>query len=283
MQFDSYDQLLDQLDRLLHRLPGARDHRQGLPAALAPYLTRHKRLPRQPDRYPQAWTEYRLLGMLALTGWSLRWALVQAEADLACVTPRSGKMLRACAHLERAGLWETASIAGRKRITLVRLSGRGRTLLEASGVEPVESEWERIERLHRGESEGQRKHTALLCTAAFHARLHGYQTQVCPLTADGTEPDLQLVRGDHTLFVEVQRKSGTPWNRLGKWQNQLRLQGVVALFTETVADRERYVQEMRRAGIGTILATDLQSLYTQTSPDLWITRLPPDLLENLQP
>lgn len=283
MQFDNYDQLLDQLDRLLHTLPGDRDHRQGLPATLAPHLTQHRRLPRQPDRYPQAWTEYRLLGLLALTGWSLRWALVQAEADLTCVTPRSGKMLRACAHLARAGLWETASIAGLKRITLARLTERGRTLLAASGVEPVESEWERIERLHRGESEAQRKHTALLCTAAFHARLHGYQTQVCPLTADGAEPDLQLVRSDQTLFVEVQRKSGTPWNRLGKWQNQLRAQGVVALFTETLADRERYVQEMRRAGIGTILATDLQSLYTQTRPDLWITHLPPTLAEEFQP
>jgi len=177
---------------LLDELPedGTETYRPPLP--LAEYLSSLKRVAR-PPRQSLAWIEYRLLAMLGLTGWSLRYALVQTQAEWWGVDPTSGTLGRACVHLAQAGLWETTNVRLTRTAALVELTELGRDLLRAVGIEPVESERKRMERLHRGSAtQRQIRHTAAVCAFAFHARLEGYDTLVCPPPTDGAEPDLLI-------------------------------------------------------------------------------------------
>lgn len=258
--------------RALAALPADATHPLGLPQALAPWLTPHQRAPRHLEitRLPRAWLEYRLLALLALSGWSMRWALVEAEAAVRGIQPNSGTFKRCVQQLADAGLWETAVVQTVGTYALVRLTQRGQDLLRALGMKPVASEWERLECLHRGDAEAQAKHTAAVCVFAYHARKRGYETLVCPPLDDAhAEPDLLLQRGNHRLYVEVQRRGGDPWRRAAKWWNLVRLQGKVALCAMTPDAAQRLVTELRRCDIEHYLITDLHTLHRQDPPALW--------------
>ncbi|MBP7961455.1 MAG: hypothetical protein KBG20_03795 [Caldilineaceae bacterium] len=243
----------DTLLPLLDRLPSDPHTFLGLPAALAPHLSTVKRATRR----PQPWTEYRLLAALALSGWSFRYGL---GAD-----PNSGQTKRAFHQLTSAGLWEEQRVRITVNAVLVRLTPLARSLLTEVGLTPVESEWERMERLHRGDTSTQLAHTAAVCTFAHHARTFGYDAQVCPDVDGPAEPDVLLVKDEETLFVEVQRRGGEPWRRVAKWHNLARLQGEVLLCAETPAQAHRFAQEARvHAGASQGRFTDLVSLFNGT-------------------
>lgn len=263
------DPLLDQLD-LLPLDP--RDPRR-LPKELAGYFSQVQRLARSP-RLPLAMVEYRLLAGLAISGWSLRYALVELEAEAQETHVQSGTFNRAVRYLTAAKLWETTNVrlAGHRN-TLVRLTEQGRQILGEIGLHATESEWGRIERLHRGNTLRQRTHTGAICAFAYHARSHGYDTEVCPAVPGPGEPDLVLCdQQGNLLYVEVQGRGGEPWQRALKWQHLYRLQGEAAICALTPAQARRYAAEAQHAGIRQGRITDLYTLrYSQLSP-LWTHR-----------
>lgn len=246
----------------LTRLPSSPRHYLGLPPALAAHLSSVERAA-TPPRLPLPWVEYRLLAGLALSGWSLRFSLLEIEAEERGILPTSGTLRRACRHLEQSGLWQKATVrAGGSATVLVRLTDLGQELLTACGLSVTESEWARLERLHRGDTSTQLAHTAAVCTFAHHARTFGYETKVCPDVEGPAEPDIALTQGEKTLFVEVQRRGGEPWRRIAKWHNLVQLQGEVILCAETPAQAQRFALEARvQAGADQGRLTDLTTLF----------------------
>ena len=258
-------QRTDYLNSLIP-LPSSPRHHLGLPPPLVDHLSTVQRAV-APPRMPRPWVEYRLLAVLALSGWSLRFSLMSQEAEARNILPISGTLRRAAAYLTTSGLWQSATVrvAGSPTI-LVRLTDLGRSLLTEVGLEPVESEWERMERLHRGDTSTQLAHTAAVCTFAHHARTFGYDAQVCPDVDGPAEPDILLTKDEKTLFVEVQRRGGEPWRRMAKWHNLALLQGEVLLCAETPAQAHRFAKEARvHAGASQGRFTDLISLFNGTS------------------
>ncbi len=242
--------------------------RLALPRSLASVLSQPARS--YGDR-AQGVIEYRLLGALAVSGWSLRrglaaalllgWpGLARSQAGLV----QSGVLKRAYATLRDAGLWEerVVRVAGRG-CSLVRLSPRSRELLGEAGVTCIESEWERMERAHRGKTESQLPHTAACCAFAYHARRYGYRTKLAPEVAGPSEPDVVLARlsDERRFYVEVQRRGGELTKRRVKWINLAGLQGFVAVCGERHADAERYREEAKSLGLAGGYLTDLSTLH----------------------
>jgi hypothetical protein len=266
---------LPELAEALQRLPADGTHPLGLPPSLAERLAPRQRLPRQVDlrHLPAPWVAYRLLALHALSGWSLRWALFVAEAAIRGVQPTGGTYKRCARALIDAGLWQTAVVKSVGTYALVRLTEEGVNLLNDLGLTPVEGEWERLDRLHRGDTAVQLKHTAAVCLFAFHARQRGYETLVAPSVDDPTaEPDLRLCREDEVCYVEVQRRGGEPWKRAAKWWNLMRLQGYVALCAMTPAGADALVAELTRCGIRRYRVTDLETLHRHNPQALWQQR-----------
>jgi hypothetical protein len=255
----------------------------GLPASLAGRLS----LPRSRDlgNRAQGLVEYRLLGALAIAGWSYRRALVDAlltgwprPDGRPTATPfENGTFKRAFARLVAEGLWEECQIYlnGRPHI-LVRLTPLGRELLVEEGVACVESEWERMAAAHNGHGEGQLPHTAACCVFAYHARRLGYRTELVPKVSGPAEPDALIARaGEQPWYVEVQRRGGEPAKRCIKWLNLAELQGFAAICAERPGDARRFAKEAQAARIRLGYVTDLASLR-QTELDetaeLWAWR-----------
>ena len=258
------------LHKALAWLPVDPNHPAGIPQALAPYLSIPRRIAQSRCALP--WVEYRLLASLALSGWSLRYALVEAEAHNLGLVVRSGSLTRACSNLAKAGLWETATARLSAAVSLVRLTSLGRALLAQVGLDVVESDWERVERLHRGASAGQRVHTAALCAFAYHARKRGYAVTLCPPPVGPAEPDVLLSQGERSIYVEVQGRGGSVWRRAEKWRAIGALPGEFAICALTPQQAQRYVQEARRVRVIPSLVTDLTTLHRCQPLSLWTHR-----------
>ena len=159
------------------------------------------------------------------------------------------------------------------RLALVRLGDNGRALAEILfGKPPVESEWERLIRLHEGERFPE--HTVAVLLFALHARLRGWKTEIMPSLPDNaTPPDIAVEREGQRLFVEVELGKK---DRGAKWQNNAAANGgKVALCTGTTQRRALLVGDCKREGLPGV-ATDLESMigipWTKISPDtpLWL-------------
>ena len=70
------------------------------------------------------------------------------------------------------------------RLRVMYLTDYGKDLCRALGVEPVESDWEKIVRLHRGEE--QVAHGGAVLFAAYQARLRGWKAEVMPFNPQET-------------------------------------------------------------------------------------------------
>lgn len=256
-----------ELHEALARLPVDPNHPAGIPESLAPYLSAPQRIAQSRCALP--WVEYRLLAALALSGWSLRYALVEAEAHSLGLVVRSGSLTRACSNLAQVGLWETATVRLSAAVSLIRLTPLGRELLIQSGLDVVESDWERVERLHRGASVGQMGHTAAVCAFAYHARKRGYAVTLCPPPVGPAEPDVLITQGDRVINVEVQGRGGQNWRRADKWRNVGALPGEFAICALTPHQARRYSQEARRVRVAPDLATDLTTLHRCQPHSLW--------------
>jgi hypothetical protein len=225
-------------------------------------------------RRPEDWQKKALaLAVLGLTGWSLRLAIADAIADRGVAnSAMSGSWKTIYSELESAGLWAQRTVEPGNGLTahiqVVTLTDLGRTMLRTIGIQPVPSEWDRLLAEHGGEA--QTKHAGLVIAFAYHARLRGYLTEVCPPVAPPAEPDIALTRGDERIYVEVEAGSGEPERLMKKWRNQGALQGYVA-FCATATETRKALAEDARQAVTRGMATDLVTLINLVSAEDYST------------
>lgn len=159
-------------------------------------------------------------------------------------------------------------------LKLYRLSDSGRWLYRAVfGRDPVESEWERLIRLHEGER--FKEHTLACLLFALHARKRGWAAQVLPAVNGDAAPDVLISDGSDELFVEVELKTK---ERTAKWRNLADLNnGKVALCGATPGNRKRLVGDCKMdklPGLATDLKTLISAKYKQIELEtpLWVER-----------
>ncbi len=250
-----------------------------------------------PDAYPKQYktlftpqeTKWRrevaAIAILAGLGYSaetsLRWEIVQyvqhtleAQGKQVLTNPDSGSIKRLIASLEENKLIERLPVnAGQSRIIILRLTELGRNVAQAMGVPIVESEWERLMRLHGGER--QQKHAAMVCLFTAYARRRGWRTEVCPEVEPPADPDVLIEKDGERIYVEVEAGSGTAERRMKKWRNQRNLQGFVAICAPNEKIRQDLVREAR-ANTKRGMATDLIWLRGKPKEDnaLWVETWP---------
>lgn len=149
------------------------------------------------------------------------------------------------------------SAGARGKIRIVTLTDYGKALARALGVEPVESDWEKIVRLHQGEV--QMRHGALVLLAAYQARLRGWKAEVMPFDPQETpwfQPDLKLTDPEGWFYYcEVETRSRT---KPRKWARMRE----VNLIVPTPTARKWMTQRIQAMGIPG-RATDLRTLAQQ--------------------
>ncbi len=149
-----------------------------------------------------------------------------------------------------------------------RLSEDGKAFCWALGWEPLESEWERLTRLHEGER--FKEHTLGALVVAYQARRRGYGVAVLP-EVEGTNaaPDLLLEKSGERVYVEVELGDK---EHTAKWNNLAGLQGIVAIVARNEAERRRLVGDCKLKGIPG-RATDLSALVRVPKkaplPEMW--------------
>ncbi len=149
------------------------------------------------------------------------------------------------------------SIGSLGRMRVAALTDYGKALARALGVEPVESDWEKIVRLHNGEV--QTRHAALVLMAAYQARLRGWKADVMPFDPQETpwfQPDLKLTEPEGWFYYcEVETRSRV---KPRKWARMRE----VNLIVPTPTARMWMVQRLKAMGIPG-RATDLRTLAQQ--------------------
>ena len=206
--------------------------------------------------------------MAALTGWSLRHAIAEAVAPRFGIGPGAGSLHRLCDKLARAGLWrsQVVSLAGKLQVALVSLTDLGRDVVAACGIPTVASEWERLLACPAGPPPAGE--IALVCALAYHARIRGYISEVCPQALLPVVPDLLLRRGEEKIYVAaaVQMEMARP----DLWRQLADHQGFVALGGLDAAGRERLVAAAKSASPHG-KATDLETLLQERGgAELWV-------------
>jgi hypothetical protein len=191
---------------------------------------------------------------------------------------RSGAIRRVFEALEESGLilMQTLSMAVSgnmpTRLAVARLTEEGKAFCKALGWQVVESEWERLLRLHEGEK--QEEHVLSILLFAASARLRGRQAEVLPEVEGYARPDLVIRRGDERVYVEVE--TGTRLHEdNGKWRMNAALNGGrVALVARNVEERRVLVADCRHVAEHG-MATDVETLIlvrfnevSETTP-LW--------------
>ncbi len=192
------------------------------------------------------------------------------------ISPGSGSLRRPQANLVKANFAEEKKIElgnPKTSLLLIRLTPDGAGLFKTLfGMNPVETDWSRLERLHEGERFPE--HTLAVLIFAMHTRKRGWQTHILP-PVEGTNavPDIAIRKGDTTWHVEVElsRKENP-----AKWQNiaALNQEKKVALCAATVEGRKRLTGDCVLAklpGIATDLATLIKPKYKTITAEvpLW--------------
>jgi hypothetical protein len=144
----------------------------------------------------------------------------------------------------------------RMALKLAHLTEKGRKLCQMMGWEAVESEWERLKRLHEGER--FEEHTLAVLYFALHARARGWTARVLP-EVKGAAPDIALTKGGKRYFVEVELGDK---DRPVKWHKLAQAQVEAALCALDPPGRKRLVADCKLAKLSG-RATDLLSLQKQ--------------------
>ncbi|MGB9880884.1 MAG: hypothetical protein ACPLRM_08990 [Anaerolineae bacterium] len=143
------------------------------------------------------------------------------------------------------------------KLSVLRLTDYGKSLARALGVEPVESDWEKIVRLHKGEE--QEGHAALVLMAAYQARLRGWKAEVMPFDPQETpwfQPDLKLTDPEGWFYYcEVETRSR---DNPEKWMRMRQANLIVPM----PITRYWMVERLKAMGIPG-RATDLRTLAQQ--------------------
>jgi hypothetical protein len=169
---------------------------------------------------------------------------------------------------------DTWSAVG-SQIKYWQLTPQGRVMYKAVfGKEPVETEWERLIRLHRGDE--NKAHAAACSLFALQARWRGYTTTMLPdlSQAGKARPDILIEKNGKCLAVEVEMSTK---DNIAKWRNLAGINdGLAVLCAGTSARRKRLAGDCRLAKIPG-MATDVEFFrspgyakegYDHTSP-LW--------------
>lgn len=200
-----------------------------------------------------------VLYVVATGGVSTRMEIDRVISVAEQLSERTNSVRRPVDELVRSGLLETETIRMERPfetgLAVLRLSEDGKALCRTWGWQVVEGEWERIVRLHQGET--QEAHTVMLLAFALHARLRGWNARILP-PVDGTNavPDVVVERDGERWYVEVERGDGSR----RKWKNLAGLNaGKVALCAADEEGRARLVRDCKAQRLGGV-ATDLHAL-----------------------
>ena len=146
-------------------------------------------------------------------------------------------------------------------LVVYRLTAEGRALCRAFGWgEPVESDWERLIRLHDGDNPDMKKHTLAVLSFANHARWRGWRVTVMPDTGDRRfQPDVLVARDGERHYVEVEMLDRDKPEKDAKWSHMAQAQGHIAVCAPNLAEREKLAARGREQGVQ-VLACDLETL-----------------------
>ena len=160
----------------------------------------------------------------------------------------------------------------RTALKLARLTDEGRQLCDALGWPAVESDWDRMIRLHQGQK--QTRHTLAVLYFALLARVRGWTTEVVPEVDGSAVPDILVAKGDQRYFVEVELGTRGSEKQTAKWKNLADAHDRVAICAPNVKVRERLVADCRLAklsGVATDLATLVATKYYESKDEpLWV-------------
>jgi len=142
-------------------------------------------------------------------------------------------------------------------MNVLQLTDYGKELCRVLGVEPVESDWEKIIRLHRGEE--QVVHGGAVLFAAYQARLRGWKAEVMPFDPQETpwfQPDLKVTDPEGWFYYcEVETHSR---DNPDKWVRMRQAN----LIVPTPTTRQWMVRRLKDMGVPG-RATDLRTLAQQ--------------------
>jgi len=190
---------------------------------------------------------------------------------------RSNSTKKPLENLASAGLVITETLRMevgdfRTALKLARLTDEGRQLCDALGWHVVESDWDRLIRLHQGQK--QTRHTLAVLYFALLARVRDWTTEVVPEVDGSADPDILVTKGDERYFVEVELGTRGTEKQTAKWKNLADAQGRVAICAPNVKVRERLVADCRLAklsGVATDLATLVAKKYYEAKDEpLWL-------------
>ena len=218
------------------------------------------------------------LAIMANHGISTRIELDQLIGALEEMKARSGSLRSALdmlteKELVRSDVFSVHIGVFQSALAVIKLSDDGKELCSILGWNPVESDWERIDRLHQGEH--SRDHTFGLLAFAMHARLRGWRADILPegqTDGDPWQPDILLQHGSERCLVEVEMSDK---ENAAKWKQQTRLQQHAAFCTATNQQRAALVSDCKRLklpGMGTslevLVSERVQDIHVE-SP-LWV-------------
>ena len=205
--------------------------------------------------------EVQALYAIAVLGLSIKAEIDWVLAAVHGLKPRSGSLRRLFDDIAEKGLIEQEILripSPQTRLAVVRLAEKGRYLVKTLfEQDPVETDWERLIRLH----EGNRfpAHTAAVLLFTLHARLRGWSARAMPEVQNDTPPDAVVEREGERWFVEVELGKK---DRGAKWQNNAALNGgKVALCAGTQKRRALLVGDCKRQGLHGV-ATDIETLIS---------------------
>ncbi len=229
---------------------------KALTVPAAPLAYRERLKPENALRYRR---KALILYTLAQSGFSTRMEIDRVISVTEHLSERTNSVRTPADELVTAGLLVNQTIRMlspfETGLAVVRLSEDGKALCRTWGWEVVESEWERILRLHQGAE--QEAHTVMLLAFALHARLRGWNASVLP-EVDGTNavPDALVERDGERWYVEVERGDGSR----RKWKNLAALNGgKVALCAADEEGRAKLVRDCKAERLGGV-AADLRTL-----------------------
>jgi hypothetical protein len=179
-----------------------------------------------------------VLAILAVTGWSLRLAVAEAVASRFNFGAQGSSQRRIFDRLDASGLCRSEKphfrFAGdAKTCILIRLTARGAAVMREVGIEPVRSEWERLE---------PRLPVELVAGAVnlgYHARWLGYTTEVGRDVAQ----HVRVTRGTEQLWVAAVHTGVLPDQRSALWRDQAARQAQIAFWAPNPQERETLAQE----------------------------------------
>lgn len=244
------DDILAELAALAERLPN-------------PPLTFRARVA-DPSTSAQAWRrQVQALYLVARHGFSQSILVDTVLARREDQGLRGGTRAKQFERLIAANLLDASKLSidrpFKTNLVVWKLTADGRRLAQALfNTEPIESNWERIVRLHQGDE--QPAHTLGQLLFEVYARQRGARVQLLPEAAGPTPPDLLIELAGQRLYVEVElseKENPAKWRNLAALNN-----GQVAMCAGNAAQRARLVGDCQQLGFSGA-ATDLETLVQE--------------------